>query len=228
MKNYLRRIKQTILSKWGYYFIIAIILVILTVIVFTTATFQDFTTRLTPTFIGIWVNFGFFAVFFDFREYLEWKPVKQIMNKRIAKQLDNFFGTMTVVSGKNALQVKPSDIEVNGKFNREKYSRYQLEVLKGEKVQAIPSPTFIRILRDHRLSIGQLLTGYGQFLDATVQIALIVLEDSLETLTKEMEMDANNREHDPTEIRRAIHKIAERAKSFSKQGEVGMERRSIA
>jgi hypothetical protein len=182
----MRKDYSWILSKWLYYTLIAIFLLLLIVFVTYSASLgNDMALRFLPTTFGLLFTFCIFIVFFDLREELEWKTTKERIMKRIGNQLHGVFQNVSSVcevdfqfdfekedfrkyDEKRLQALTTKEIKLNNAWEEEETSRYY-----GQMFQRLED------------ALGEIERRHGNFLSPSLQNSLITLEENLRSLSFE-------------------------------------------
>jgi hypothetical protein len=187
------------LSKWFWYIVVIIILCSL-IALMTYLSLQgiDFASRFLPTLLGLLITLAIFYVFFDLREELEWKTVRDRVMRRIGNQLHGVFEDVSELCEVNV----PFDFE---RDDFKKYPEKKLNelVVKGIKLNDLwkdEEKSLWFADRFDRLwdALGTIETRHEKFLSPTLQDSLLNIEESLHALSFEChatDFNEENRKH---------------------------------
>jgi hypothetical protein len=176
-------------SKWVYYYIIGIVLVVITtVMLYLFSLNNELAHKFIPTIIGIDVNFLIFTFIFNIRERLEWKSLEDKVNEELKKvffsvHLDLLSLTQIDVT---KIDARENEFTSNGKFNIGKFNEIEADLLINSTYEIKNlykfDDEFSISFQVKATSIGRMLERHGRFLKPQVQCTLMDLEDQLETL----------------------------------------------
>lgn len=167
------------LSKWFYYAIFGIVLVIILVLLLVTfgIVFEDLALNLYSEIFGLLFTLIAFVGVLEIRERLEWKKIKKKVMKRIGRQIQAIFSAIT------DLCVIDFPIET---FESNTYREEELEALLTKKIilrdswkEKERSLVFAHIFESHWKAIGIIDSRHGKYLSPEVQCSLLDIEDSL-------------------------------------------------
>lgn len=188
-KSQLSKNRNLLFSKWFYYGLIAVALVIVSFFVLCESVFftNDFAIRFLPTLIGLLFNFFIFIVFFDVREKLEWKPLEQKVKYNLKKDFFSIHLELVSLCGLADFLLQPeSEYEVSGKFNIKKFNEDELEyLLKHDSIENLGKADneHAAFFQRRSISMSDTLNRYGKFLEPKIQCSLMDLEDCLDSMS---------------------------------------------
>ncbi len=207
-----------LLSKWFYYGLIAVVLLILTILsLYGISVSYDITLRFLPTLGGLWFTFGIFYVFFDVREKLEWKSVEGKVMKRIDGEIDSIFTELSLMCEVNMIFFGESGIteEVLRKQKEEELERLANNIElnqhtvdeifeKGRDGVALELASYFD---KHRILLSEIETKYPKFLDPQLQTALMEIQEYLGYLRYELRVMPMKKERFYKDLSKIIGKI---------------------
>lgn len=218
-KNIVTKMQRLVVSKWFYYGLIAILLVIIFFAVSYASSFNnDFAIRFMPTLIGIAFNFFILIVFFDLREELEWKTTRKKIMNRIGRQLYGVFqdvsslcevgvrfdfekGDYKKYDEKKLQALTTKEITINDAWEKEETSRYYAQMFQG--------------LED---ALGEIERRHGNHISPYLQNSLINLEEYLHSLSFECLLTFGNKEDRKMFIVDAVGKTMKEIDEMRKNG----------
>lgn len=219
------KIRGLLLSKWLWYGLIFVALCLFFLYLLPLALEgQELAGNYLPEVFGLLFTLVIFFMFFDFREWLEWKSVEDRVKRRISKQIRGLF---IELSGLCVI-----DRVVFGPFSKEKFEEEdlkQLNKLASEKVRIHDEAKKSLLKNDFRMqyrrfiesrttSIGQIEERYFRFLDSDVQASLMDIQDHLDDLTYDFIVPYAKRERFFESISSSIGKIMIEIDSLRRKG----------
>jgi hypothetical protein len=173
------------LSKWFWYVVVLIILLFLIGLMTYFSTLDiDFALRFLPTLLGLLITFSIFIVFFDLREELEWKTVRDRVMRRIGRQL---YGVFVNVSSVCEVDVA-FDFETAEDYK--KYQSKQLTELVTKKLKINnayekedTSRVYGQLFENLENALEDSEARYEKFLSPYFQNSLLNLEENLNLLS---------------------------------------------
>lgn len=222
-KSNMTKMERLVISKWFYYFWIAIFLAFIfcTIWISAYSYSNDFAIRFMPTLIGLVFNFAIFIVFFDLREYLEWKTVRDKIMRRIGDQLHSILWDVALLLDAE-IDTTMSDItEVDFNKLSKKYlnamasGNFKLtNVWKDKEINSKLANMFL--LKENML--GEIEGRYGKFLKSDIQCSLMNVEEYLHNLSWDFTLTTILENHKPDKIPDLIHKIGQEIDYLNKSG----------
>jgi hypothetical protein len=201
-------------SKWFYYGLIGLVLtIVLVILVYYSVNGNEMTWRFVPTVSGLLVTLFIFTVFFDVRDWLEWKPVKSRVLKMIANQLDAISGELLimcdvnlVVSGKWTEEghKKRRDEELQRMANNTQVSQSVVDDLFTMKDMGGELATYFE---KHRILLSEIEMKYTEFLDSQLQDGLMEIQENLGILRYALKVKYAKKERFHEDLSKIISKI---------------------
>ena len=198
------KIKGFLLSIWFYYFLTAVVLVILNVVVFPyliqgQVISRDFGDNLISEFWGILATLVLLIVIFEIREQLVKKSLKERLFERIGRQLYLVFNIIRkfVVTKRHSVRLSRQEFLDELKEQSSKESL----ILDDYAWNYLPKPADrlygleLESLFRSRSVLGDLEVKYLEFLEPELRLSLMEIQHSLDALKstvhfmREMEVD---------------------------------------
>jgi hypothetical protein len=185
----------TLSKRLCYGLVAAVLLIAVLLLLYLSARGNDIATRLLPTFVGLSFTFGFFIVFFDLREELEWRAVAKRVKRRIGRHLQTVFTNVVLITDVESVILNPQSQEDWNKLSERQLTqlatgRFGINDLwkEGESREALP-----KYYRTLEARLGEIEDRYGKFLDSKVQNALMDIEDFLHELAFSLQLSSADR-----------------------------------
>lgn len=211
-KNHKGTISKWKLSKWFIYVVVFIILFIFSVLT------NYYALQLFPTSIELLITFGLFYVFFDLREKLESKTVRDRVKQRIGRQFYRVFA--------DVLGVCDVGVTFDGKTEEDykKFQRRQLNELVTKELKindaykTKESLIYGQLFEELEHALEGIEVRYEKFLSSYLKNSLFKLEDYLHMLSF-MYMQTNIKNGDRLNIiTDYVRKIMNEINEMQKQG----------
>ena len=182
-KNY-----NIVYSKWLYYVLIAILLLVFIALTsYGTSLGIEIAARFLPTFVGLFITLIIFWIFFDVREYLEWKPVENKVKQKIGKQIHVLFAELSIFCQIQRVHYDSAD-------ERRKLIDKQLDELTTKEIEFtieakkdLLDEDVTRLCGEDLDSIlntlGRYEGRYAKFLDSKIEASLMNIQDYLDELS---------------------------------------------
>ena len=181
----------------------------------------DFALRFLPTLFGLLITFSIFIVFFDLREELEWKTVRDRVMRRIGNQLFDIIWTV------DSLLEAEIDYGMEGTTEVDYYklSEKKLNALITGKFKLnIPSrdqDLMARLSQGYNRRenlIGEIIGNYGKFLSSEIQCLLMDIEEHLGSLSFQLKLPIIVEGYEPKKITDLLSKIGQEIDEMRKKG----------
>lgn len=166
--------QRWLLSKWLYY---SLFLSVLLVFVYLSLRI-DALGRLFPTFIGLTATLGIFTMFFELREYLEWKGVADRVKRILGSEIHSIFLVLATLHNIESLLVFPQS---------EQDKLHHLSLLNDLIARKVSlrkqNSSFIHaFLEAEETHLREIDLRYGRFFDSKIQVSLMDIQNDLRTL----------------------------------------------
>lgn len=207
-----------LLSKWFYYGLIAVVLLILTTLsLYGISLGYDIALRFLPTLGGLWFTLGIFYVFFDVRERLEWKSVETKVMKGIEGEIDSIFIELSLMCEVNMVFFGEAGMteEAIKKRNEDELARLatNLELNQHtvdeifEKGREGLASELASYFDKHRILLSEIEMKYSKFLNPQLQTALMEIQEYLGCLRRELRVMPMKKERFHKDLSEIIGKI---------------------
>ena len=185
-------IRKLLLSKWLYYGLIAVVLLLL-FFYFLPSVWkgEDIATNFIAEIWGLFFTLAIFIVLLDFREVLEWKSVEDRVRRRLGMQIRALFAELSIFCKVERVHFDPLSEE-----KRIKLVEKQLNTLASEEIRFTVEAkkdlldenlrrSYERGLDSRLNSLGRIEERYSKFLDSEVRASLMDIQDYLDRLSLE-------------------------------------------
>jgi hypothetical protein len=221
-KKTANNLKRFIWSKTFWLIWIGIFIIFILCITFVASIWfnNEFANRFMPTSIGLAFNFFFLIVFFNIWEYLEWKPVRDRVMRRIGNQLfDTIWSLDSLVDAE--IDSSPEEItEVDWyklsekKLNALITGKFKVTPISDKKITVSLSEGYNR----REILIGEIIGNYGKFLSSEIQCLLMDIEEHLGSLSFQLKLSIVVEGYKPNKIPELLSKIGQDIDQLRKKG----------
>ncbi len=210
---------RLILTKWFYYALIAVALIIaFCFTVYQISLGNDMATRFLPTIVGLMVTVVIFYTFFDWREDLEWKEVEDRVRKRIGREIFSLFTMLTGFCKVDRNLVGDAD---NIETRKELHCRQLKQMTEKVVLNEIMVAEFLSginrfypsLFESNRNRLSQIEDKYGRFLNPKLKASLMDIQEFIEDFGFEMKPS-----YAKETIKTLIEKIAKEIDSIRDSG----------
>jgi len=172
------KISRLLLSKWFYYILISIGLILFWIFLLPLALGGE---QLAANFLaevfGLLFTLVILVMILDYREWLEWKSVEHRVRKRIQGQILGLFAELSIFC-----KMKGADSFEN-QLNRLASEKIELtKEAKSDLLEYDLRRDWEWILDSRRKNLSEIEAKYLRFLDSEIQASLMDIQDYLNSL----------------------------------------------